>query len=450
MVLKSSFIIISLLIGAPLIVVSVLRGESASSADGACITTACHTGMGKDKFVHGPVAAGECEACHGSAPGHALDPGAHKFPKPRKTPEICFECHDPFPKKQFAHGPYEEGECTACHSPHGSPNKYQLVAKGSALCLTCHDEALVGGAFVHGPVAVGSCTACHDPHTASYARNLRAQQPDLCLGCHTDKADSIHNSQFVHKPVAEKCTSCHNPHSNAKQYMLPAGAPELCLGCHKDKKDYLANVSTQHGAIQTEKSCLNCHDAHASNIAHNLQLPTMDLCIKCHDREYKQASGKTLINMKKWLADNADHHGPIRQKDCSGCHNPHGSDNFRILRRPYPPTFYESFSPEKYDLCFGCHEKSMVLTRETTTLTNFRNGSTNLHFVHVNKIPKGRTCRACHETHASNFPKHIREAVPFGGWELPISYQKVSTGGGCSPGCHVPRKYDRDKAVVNP
>jgi predicted CXXCH cytochrome family protein len=153
--------------------------------------------------------------------------------------------------------------------------------------------------------------------------------------------------------------------------------------------------------------------------------------------------------MKKWLEENTDHHGPIKQKDCSGCHDPHGSENFRILRNPYPPTFYKPFAVENYNLCFGCHEKSLVLDPETTRLTNFRNGGTNLHFTHVNKAVKGRTCRACHETHASNFPKHIREAVPFGAWELPVNFQKTETGGSCTPGCHKVKKYDRVKKEIN-
>lgn len=448
--MQSKVTFISILGGALALLLTVERNKVSAQEEPSCVRSSCHATMGKDRFVHGPVAAGECAVCHGESLKHSEDPKKFRFGQVKKTPDLCFDCHDPFKKKAFAHAPYQEGECLSCHNPHGSPNKYQLVAQGSELCFTCHDRELTGQAFVHGPAAVGSCTACHDPHTADYEKNLRAQQPDLCYRCHTDKADSIRGAQFVHKPVAEKCTNCHNPHSNTKQYMLAADAPDLCLGCHKEKKDYLAQVTTKHGALSVDKSCLNCHDPHSSNIARNLRMPVMDLCLSCHDREYAQPNGKTLLNMKKWLADNHDHHGPIRQKDCSGCHNPHGSGNFRILRNPYPQTFYESFSPEKYDLCFGCHEKSMVLTAETTTLTNFRNGSTNLHYVHVNKTTKGRTCRACHETHASNFPKHIRESVPFGGWELPVNYQKTETGGGCSPGCHVTRKYDREKKVVNP
>ena len=65
----------------------------------------------------------------------------------------------------------------------------------------------------------------------------------------------------------------------------------------------------------------------------------------------------------------------------------------------------------------------------------------------MNKERRGRTCRACHQTHASNLPKHIRESVSYGMWDLPVGFTKTQTGGSCSPGCHLPKDYDRENAV---
>jgi predicted CXXCH cytochrome family protein len=444
------FIVVSLLIASGFSVKkSTAQQETAEKAKDSCITAQCHTQIDKVKFVHGPIAAGECIICHGESPKHKDKPKKYKFGVVKEVVEKCFSCHEKFKPKKFIHLPVEEGECIACHSPHGSPYKFQLLTKGGEICFKCHDEEIVAGNFVHGPVAVGGCVACHDPHTADYEKNLRAEGPNLCFMCHIDKAEVIHESEFVHKPVSDDCTSCHDPHSAPKQFMLATNSPELCLNCHKDKKEQLSSVSVKHKALEIERTCLNCHDAHSSNIAMNLTMEPMDICLSCHDREYKNPGGKVIMDIKKWLAENTDHHGPIKQKDCSGCHNPHGSSNFRMLRSPYPPTFYKGFAIENYNLCFSCHEKNIVLNPETTKLTNFRNGNENLHFRHVNKPIKGRTCRACHETHASNFPKHIREAVPFGAWELPVNYQKTETGGNCTPGCHKFKKYDRVKKEIN-
>ena len=117
-----------------------------------------------------------------------------------------------------------------------------------------------------------------------------------------------------------------------------------------------------------------------------------------------------------------------------------------MLAKPFPATFYEPFELDKYALCFTCHDKELVLLKQTSSLTGFRNGDVSLHYVHENKAPQGRSCRACHSTHASLNPLHIRELVPYGNWQLPINFTPTPTGGRCAPGCHQELAYDR----VNP
>ena len=414
-----------------------------------CISSRCHADIDKQKFVHGPIAAGACTVCHGKSPKHRDKPKKYKFGVIEDVAKACYSCHEKFKAKKFTHNPVEEGDCTVCHDPHGSPYKFQILKKGGEICFECHDKDIISEKYVHGPAAVGGCIACHEAHTADYEKNLKAKGPALCFTCHTDQAELFQKGKFKHKPITEDCTKCHNPHSAAKKFMLDYNVPEICFDCHKEMEKWVGRSTVKHGALTTDKSCLNCHNAHVSNIGKNLSMPPLDLCMGCHNREIKEPDGKFLTNMKKLLEENVNHHGPIKQKDCSGCHNTHGSNNFRILREAYPPTFYTPFSIEKYSLCFSCHEKTIVQNPETTKLTSFRNGKINLHFKHVNKPEKGRTCRSCHETHASNNPKHIRDYVPFGTWELPINYQKTKTGGTCTPGCHKLKKYDRVKEEKN-
>jgi hypothetical protein len=79
----------------------------------------------------------------------------------------------------------------------------------------------------------------------------------------------------------------------------------------------------------------------------------------------------------------------------------------------------------------------------TRTLTGFRDGDRNLHFLHVNKEKRGRTCRACHELHAAENSVQIRQEVSYGKWLMPINFTKEETGGSCHPGCHRIKAYDR-------
>jgi predicted CXXCH cytochrome family protein len=114
-----------------------------------------------------------------------------------------------------------------------------------------------------------------------------------------------------------------------------------------------------------------------------------------------------------------------------------------LLSKAYPPEFYSPFKRKLYDLCFQCHDSNVVLKPDGTGLTGFRDGAKNLHYSHVNK-ETGRTCRACHEVHASKQPFLIRQAVAYGpnGWKLEINYKQTPTGGSCAPGCHKPKTYD--------
>jgi hypothetical protein len=94
----------------------------------------------------------------------------------------------------------------------------------------------------------------------------------------------------------------------------------------------------------------------------------------------------------------------------------------------------------------------MVKDPTTTTLTKFRNGDQNLHYVHVNKDERGRTCRACHEVHAAKQKHQIRDAVPYGhtGFMLKVNFTPTATGGSCARTCHITRSYTNSVASLVP
>jgi len=172
------------------------------------------------------------------------------------------------------------------------------------------------------------------------------------------------------------------------------------------------------------------------------------VCIKCHRTDVKAPDGRVVKGVPEVVDAKLIKHGPVKEGNCSGCHNMHGSDVTRLLTKPYPESFYVKYDPDNFALCFSCHDKKLVEAKEAEGLTGFRNGTQNLHFVHVDQ-DKGRTCRVCHETHASPNPVHLRESVPYGQWMLPINFQQSATGGSCAPGCHKEYGYDRAKTVDN-
>jgi len=300
----------------------------------------------------------------------------------------------------------------------------------------------------HAPFEAGECQLCHANNDPKQPGPVITDVTTLCLGCH-EEFPGVLKRAHVHAPAQTACTNCHNPHNASYPKMLLQEGSQLCTGCHKPIAETMTSASVPHKALSSGAQCLNCHNPHASAVeALLVQLP-FDLCLSCHNVDTMVGvNGKKLQNMKAWLDDNPDWHGPVRDKDCVACHQPHGGDQFRLLDGNYPKEFYAPYNPDVYDLCFTCHKEKAFSTARTDKLTRFRDGEKNLHFVHLQQPGRGRTCRACHEVHASKQKHHIRDGVPYGsgGWVLKINYEKTATGGSCAKTCHQERGYENRKA----
>ncbi|HLP78315.1 MAG TPA: cytochrome c3 family protein, partial [Candidatus Paceibacterota bacterium] len=234
----------------------------------------------------------------------------------------------------------------------------------------------------HAPFEDGDCSLCHKNKDPKDPGPLISPSNQLCLECHED-FKQVMARKSIHAAASESCTSCHNPHNARQRKLLVEDPGDLCLSCHEEIKTLTLRAKVKHDALTTGGKCANCHNSHGANVEHLLNGLAMDLCMSCHGKDgVKDSDGKKLTNMQALLKSNPQMHGPVGQKDCSACHNPHGGENFRLLTKEYPAQFYSPYDPKLYALCFDCHEESMLTDRETTTLTQFRNGSTNLHFVH--------------------------------------------------------------------
>jgi predicted CXXCH cytochrome family protein len=416
--------------------------QKPTSQTETCVTSECHADYGLKTYVHGPVSLGDCKSCH-----EFDNEKTHTFTPTRRGRDLCEFCHLDQTSAKNIHEPLKDGDCTQCHDPHSSDNRFLLAEESvGALCRNCHQTG-EGLKFLHGPMAVGECTVCHDSHSADYDNLLIDDPAELCLSCHVVTKDELTKFEFIHEPVRTDCAGCHSGHGADNPNMLKATAPELCYPCHEEIKNTAENAKYNHTIVQETGGCLKCHTPHASRVKYGLKAAPMTLCMSCHDKPVDLSKDKVLKAFSSEIANRKFLHGPVAQKDCKGCHISHGSEHFRLLVKEYPPQFYAPFSIENYDLCFSCHPDSLVLKKETENLTDFRNGRLNLHYLHVNKAERGRTCRSCHETHASNLPKHISETVPYGKWNMPIGFTKSETGGTCKPGCHMPTPYDRESPV---
>jgi len=318
-----------------------------------------------------------------------------------------------------------------------------LLLTAAVLCVPC--EASAAGCatacharlwreqVVHAPVKSGECTSCHNPTGPSHPATKKAftftgDGAKLCYGCH----DNMAAKKFVHGPVASgDCLACHDPHQSANRALLKEEGAALCLMCHNLKLDKKFKHGPVAGGI-----CTPCHDPHQSNNRHLLKNAMPNLCYMCH------SNIAAIVQDAKYL------HGPVQDGDCMACHTPHASDYEQMLIKSFPKEFYLPYSPDNFALCFECHNKELPQDARTDQATGFRNGNFNLHYLHVNKQEKGRSCKVCHGPHGADQPKLIQEKVPgFGKWDIPIRYTVIDNGGTCVVGCHKPKTYDRMNPV---
>ncbi|HWI39950.1 MAG TPA: cytochrome c3 family protein [Verrucomicrobiae bacterium] len=402
-----------------------------------CSLTACHGVLKGIKVFHKPVGEIKCLDCHRRT-------GNHPIAGPKQTvtliatgSDLCFRCHKPFPPGKVVHYPVKEGACISCHRPHGAGSRYLIDTPNgqTSFCTGCHDPKMFSKPVVHPPVAEGKCTACHDPHQENSPSLLKGGGvPKLCLQCHQKVMTLLLQGPVVHPPVRDgKCVACHDPHSTTTRYLLKSPPGTLCVSCHTAIGKKVSAAASQHKPIQQGDSCMACHVGHVSKAKSLLPGEGKDFCLGCHTKLRGYLEGKRSI------------HGPISQGKCIPCHDPHGSTSPKLLKGKYPEPLYVTYDREKgtYALCFTCHNKNMLSFPDTTIYTKFRNGKQNLHYFHIT-MRKGRTCRLCHEPHASEGEHLITEkGAEFGEWKVPVRFQSTPTGGSCSPGCHGTYSYDR-------
>jgi predicted CXXCH cytochrome family protein len=413
---------------------------------GDCARSGCHEALKKQPFVHGPVSLGQCGPCHKPVEGEE-----HKFESPREEKELCIFCHEMEEKKEVVHKPYRPDACTGCHDPHGGKVKGFLLADSlHQLCETCH-QAKEMQASKHAPVAAGECVKCHEPHQSDFKKLLVAGESEMCTGCHAEVGKTLKTNGHLHGPVKNGCLECHFGHTGPNPLLLRKPTEDLCASCHEDVPKAALAAPVVHGPMKGKEGCLACHVPHASKSEAMIKKSTpLELCLSCHTKEIA-ISGHRVAAVGKEIAEAKFKHGPIEKGQCVACHDPHSSQNGNLLVEKFPAGIYAAFKEEEYALCFTCHQKELV-TETGKPSTGFRDGERNLHALHVNSGTKGRSCRVCHQVHASNLPKHIRKDVPFGkgAWALPIGFQKNPDGGTCTPGCHIPKTYHRPEPEAAP
>lgn len=245
-------------------------------------------------------------------------------PPPTTTPEqpapaaepapACSDCHElaasfthnPHARGQLENGAVPNGVCETCHagaSEHaqtGDPTQVTIPRgrKGTdETCRMCHDRAdgrRSHRAGMHANSEHVNCLSCHSIHHSAPAQTylLRAPEPQLCASCHATQVAEFRNKPYAHRigRGGFGCTSCHEPHGRPGEESIRRTnmGEQACIACHSNVRGpfvfpHGASAFTNNPGVGSNGQCQSCHQPHGSNNPKMLKRATVaQLCIECH------------------------------------------------------------------------------------------------------------------------------------------------------------------------
>jgi predicted CXXCH cytochrome family protein len=341
-----------------------LGAAGAARADGisdAGICARCHEAQARLAAEGGHAPLLDCITCHEDRRGRSFGRGH------RTIPTSCTAHHGtavgthPAPARTLRPARLRR-RCLTCHEPHGSTNAHLVrttMRRGRRLrAIDFHDAggAVPGGFVDPTNPGTGLCETCHR-RTSFYPASGRGEEH-----------------------FTDDCTSCHDHGAGFRPVVSDAN----CAICHADEAARLA-TGNLHGTWFANR-CSSCH-AEVTPEPGPGHRARSD-CADCHSpaRVATHAPGVGLA--------------------CSRCHEPHGSNNIRLVRDVVRtlqgidrPVFFTSVagradgsfasaSAPGTGLCEICHTATQFYRADGSGVAHFTDG-----------------CLRCHAHAAGFFPR---------------------------------------------
>ena len=337
-------------------------------------------------------------------------------------------------------------QCTTCHDPHNDSLGYflRMDNRASAMCTSCHNMSgwpqsvhSRSGASVatvkaghwdnlpkYNTVSDLGCEACHRPHTAGGRERLMRYdaEEDNCLVCHNGSVSKdisadlsklsthpVRSTTHVHSPnenpltmqVHVECADCHNPHE-ALAGTSP-GAPRI----KPAMKGASGQAAYGQGFIEATTEYEVCYKCHSSR---NPAKGVVDRVIPDNDIAWAFNPANPGFHPVQVIGKNPSVPSLVQNLFvtsiiyCTDCHGtdtptrargPHGSAFRPLLVRNYTSTDNTPESTQAYDLCYGCHTRTSLLS----------NQSFSKHRVHI--VDVKAPCSICHDAHGVQQQAHL-------------------------------------------
>lgn len=291
-----------------------------------------------------------------------------------------------------AAGPSEQGPAPAAKAAVAPAPAAQAPSSadgyvGEAACLGCHEDQGKDSSpharsrNLRTPAAAQACESCHGPGKAhvdagggeGLIKNPTKMKPrevgELCATCH-NRTEQNQWAGSKHDSRNMSCTTCHSVHASksADGQLKKASVSETCVQCHR-KEVNKVHKSSHMPLSEGKMECTTCHNPHGSQNVRMLREGNSitEACASCHAEK-----------RGPFLWEHA-----VGRENCVTCHDPHGSNNERMLVAKGPM------------LCQRCHvhARHPATIYDQNQINNRSNRAT------------GRACVNCHQmVHGSNHP----------------------------------------------
>ncbi|WP_316570447.1 Ig-like domain-containing protein [Neobacillus sp. YIM B06451] len=284
------------------------------------------------------------------------------------------------------HGTYQENvnTCSNCHSTHTAENpKLLSQAIGvdgqniSNYCNACHDGTVGAplpensmkshahdyGVSIDGMPTSNSCASCHNPHLEWSEENPNLLQDHFTYDHPNDK-------QIPSSSKEQLCESCHETDSLARKI-----DPRTNYRIFKYNK-----WNTALGIYEDYQLCLRCHNQNFKEKYENMpDIAQFYNNLTENIKMQYEKTEKTAYNQREITLEEKSFSGHIIKAEdgsplaghipCADCHDTHGSDNIKQLKKSIGhenPTAFNKSDGEwseslEREFCLACHNGSTIL-----------------------------------------------------------------------------------------
>jgi len=192
----------------------------------------------------------------------------------------------------------------------------------------------------------------------------------------------------------QSCLSagCHEDFGQKNVVHMPAASGTTCIFCHEATApaEHSFNLVAQGGEL-----CNRCHNVLGDKETQHLPVQ-MGMCTLCHEPHQsdnrkllkaRPVSGLCLTCHNPGMFDGETVHGPVAEGNCTNCHEPHASEHAKLVKAAVP------------DLCFDCHNRR-VKDPDGKILPVTGNTFSDEEIIKHMPFAIGQ-CPMCHAPHAS-------------------------------------------------